>query len=202
MLTGDGWITDKNEFGLSLQQSDKEYIYKLRDFLQSNHPIKSKINGLKKDGTESISYELRITNRKIVSDLRGYGFTNNKTHYIKFPNIDQQYLPNYMLGLIDSDGSINTKKIKNTNRTQLSFSFIGPTEFAKMFQMLLIKNCGISKTKLGIQKSTNFVRIVEYGGYKNIFKIVKFLYSQPTIWMERKKKIPNDLWLLNNSTLA
>lgn len=208
MLTGDGWITDDNDLGLSLEQSDKEHIYKFRDFLKSNHPITIKNNGFKKDGTPSISYELRLTNKKIVSDLRQYGFTKNKTHYIKFPNIDGKFLPNYMLGLVDSDGSFCLKThYKRKHIRLLNFNFIGPTVFAQIFQQILIDKCKISKTKLGTQKNTDFVRTVEYGGYKNIYKIVKFLYNDPPVWMERKKSIainylltkyPNDAWLKSN----
>jgi intein-encoded DNA endonuclease-like protein len=207
MLTGDGWITNKNEFGLSLQQLDKKYIYNFKDFLKSNHPILRKVNGLKKDATESISYEVRITNKKIVSDLKKYGFTANKTHYIKFPNIDSKFLSSYILGLVDSDGSFCLKShYKNKEIKLLNFSFIGPTEFVEIFQSILISKCNISKTKLGTQKNTDFIRVVEYGGYKNIYKIVKFLYNDSSIWMERKKSIAinylltkyiNDQWLIN-----
>lgn len=59
-----------------------------------------------------------------------------------------------------------------------------------------------------MQKSTDFVRIVEYGGYKQILKIVKFVYNNPVILMKRKKdvainylltKFPNDQWLIDQS---
>jgi hypothetical protein len=110
-----------------------------------------------------------------------------------------------MLGLIDSDGCFCLKShYKNKDKKLLSFTFVGPTEFVKTFQKLLINNCNVSKTKLGIQKNTNFIRTVDYGGYKNIYKIVKFIYSNSNIFMERKKNIainylyskyPNDDWL-------
>lgn len=205
MLTGDGWITDRHELGLSLQEKDKEYIFLFKNFLNSNHPINIVSNGLKKDGNLSISYEIRINNKKIVSDLKKYGFSKNKTKYIKFPNINKKYLSNYMLGLIDSDGCFCLKShYKNKDKKLLSFNFIGPTEFAKNFQNILVNNCGVSKTKLGTHKNTNFVRTVNYGGYKNIYKIVKFLYSNANIFMKRKKNIainylnskyPKDEWL-------
>ena len=56
---------------------------------------------------------------------------------------------------------------------------------------------------------TNFVRTVEYAGYKNIYKIVRFLYQDPPVWMERKRSIainylltkyPNDQWLLDQAS--
>jgi hypothetical protein len=205
MLTGDGWITDDNDFGLSLEQTDKEYVYNFRDFLQSDHPIKPKNNGLKKDGTPSVSYELRISNKKIVSDLRKYGLNANKTHHMDFPSLSKEFLPYYMLGLVDSDGSIYLKThYRKPDVKLLNFNFIGTTSFAQTFQNILIEQCNISRTKLGTQSKTDFVRTVEYAGYKNIYKVVRFLYENPPIWMERKRKIaidylltkyPHDQWL-------
>jgi len=209
ILTGDGWITDRHELGLSLQEKDKNHIFLFKNFIKSTHPINVVNNGLKKDGSASISYEIRLTNKKIVSDLKKYGFSKNKTKYIKFPNINKKYLASYMLGLVDSDGSFCLKShYKNKENKSLSFNFIGPNEFAEKFQNILINNCNVSKTKLGTQKNTNFVRTVNYGGYKNIYKIVKFLYSNTNIFMERKKNIainylyskyPNDEWLKMHS---
>lgn len=210
MLTGDGWIDEKGGFGFSLEENDKKYIYAFRDFIKSNHPINRISNGFKKDGTESISYDIRITNKKIFLDLQKYGFTHNKTHYIKFTKINDKYLSNYILGLIDSDGSFCIKThYKRKHIKLLNFNFIGPNEFVETLQLILINKCKISKTKLGKSKNTNFVKTIEYGGYKNIFKIVKYLYNDPPeIWMERKKKIaidylltkyPNDQWLINQS---
>lgn len=205
MLTGDGWITDNNDLGFSLEQNDKELVYKFRDFLQSNHPIYPKNNGLKNDGTSSISYEIRLTNKKIISDLRKCGFHNDKTHHMEFPKLEDKLLSYYMLGLVDSDGSFYLKNHYKKNGIKLlNFNFIGTKEFSEIFQNILIDKCKISKTKLGKQAQTDFVRTVEYAGYKNIYKIVRFLYDDPPIWMERKKRIainylltkfPNDEWL-------
>jgi len=213
MLAGDGWVTNKNELGLSLQIKDKNHIYKFRDFLQSNHPINIIYNRPKKDGSPSISYSLVINNKKIVNDLQQYGIKPNKTLHMSFPNLPEELLPNYMLGLIDSDGCFCLKsKYNNKDIKLLNFSFVGPKEFVEKFQQILIQKCDISVTKLDIRKNTNFIRIVNYGGYKNIYKIVKFLYSKPIVYMFRKHKIaidylltkyPEDTWLisqLNNPT--
>lgn len=206
MLTGDGCITNRNDLSLSLEQSDKYLIYEFRKFLSSNHPIRMINNRPKKDGSPSISCELKITNKKIVSDLRKYNFHSDKTHFMEFPKISEELLSNYMLGLVDSDGCFCLKThYKNKNIKSLSFSFVGPTQFVEKFQYILINKCNVSKTKLNTYKNTNFIRMVNYGGYKHIFSIVKFLYSDTTICMNRKKKIaikflinkfPDDQWLI------
>jgi DNA-binding CsgD family transcriptional regulator len=189
IISGDGHINNRNELVLSLQNKDKYLIYKFREFLNSNHPIKEIINNIKKDNSLSISSAIYISNKQIVSDLKKYGLTHNKTNYMKFPKINKKFLNSYLLGLIDSDGCFC---IKNKN---LYFNFVGPTEFVKEFQNILINKCGVTKTKLGYNKKTNFIRIIEYNGYKNIFKIVKFIYSNSPIWLERKRKIAFDFLL-------
>ena len=128
---------------------------------------------------------IKISNKKIVNDLRRIGFTNKKTYHIDFPNINENLISNYMLGLVDSDGSFNIKKRSNS----LNFNFVGPIDFVEKFQQILIEKCNVSKTKLGLSKTTDFIRLVYYGGYKNILKIVKFLYEKSTTYLSRKKNI-------------
>jgi hypothetical protein len=205
ILAGDGTVNDDYVFGLSLQEKDKDHVQKFKDFLGAGHPIYVYNNRPKKDGSPSISYMLLINNKKIVCDLHKYGIIPNKTKEMSFPNLPNEFLSSYMLGLIDSDGSINLKShYKNKNKKLLNFNFVGPIKFAKTFQQKLIEKCQISKTKLGTQKHTDFVRIVEYGGYKNIYKIIQFLYSASPIFLHRKRDIainylldiyPDDKWL-------
>ncbi len=214
VLAGDGCIYAgkdgkiRNQLTLSLQEKDKEYIYKFRDFLRANRPIYTIDNGIKLDGTQSISYVLSIDNKKIVDDLKKYNVIPNKTYDMKFPNLPTIYLPSYILGLIDSDGSIYLKShYKNKDIKLLNLSFVGPTRFVEMLQQILIDRCDISQTKLDVQKQTNFIRVMSYAGYKNIYKIVKYIYSNSNIFFVRKKKIaidylltkyPNDQWLLDH----
>lgn len=200
MLMGDGWVYD-GAFGLSLQEKDKEHIFKFRDFLESNHPIALKRNRNKKDGTPSISYEIKIWNKQIVSSLKKYNICEDKTHKAIFPNnIPEEFLSNYMLGLIDSDGGFTIKQNK------LYISFVSTILFTEKFQDILVKNCDINKTKLETQKSTDFIRIVSYGGNKQLLKICKYLYSNAIMFLPRKKqkaiewllsRYPDDEWLIN-----
>lgn len=197
MLAGDGCVNKRGELSLSLQQKDIQHIILFKNFLKSEHPIR--ISKSVKNSKESISSYLYVSNYKITQNLIKLNIIPNKTKFMEFPNIDDKYLPSYMLGLVDSDGCFTIKRGK-----ALGFSFVGPTEFVEKFQNILIKECGVSRTKLEAQKKTSFIRIVAYGGYKNIFKIVKFLYEKSPVHLARKKniainflltKFPNDEWL-------
>ncbi len=211
MLAGDGCVSvgdknkNRNEIRLSLQEKDKEHIAKYKKFLKCDYPITMMKNRQKKDGSPSMSYNLGISSKKMVSDLNKYNIKPNKTKNMTFPSLPDEFISSYMLGLIDSDGCFCLKShYKNKDIKLLNFSFVGPIDFVEKFQNILIDKCGISRTKLDIQKRTPFIRILSYGGFKNIIKIVKYLYSDCPIFLHRKRdlainylltKYPNDDWL-------
>ncbi|MFI4963358.1 MAG: hypothetical protein ACHP6H_05835, partial [Legionellales bacterium] len=85
MLAGDGCVSTKGDVNLSLQEKDKTHIYLYKNFLKSDHKIHIINNGLKNDGSYSISHCISITNSKLVSDLKLLGITPNKTLYMEFP---------------------------------------------------------------------------------------------------------------------
>lgn len=200
-LMGDGWVF-RAQFGLSLQEKDKHHVYKFRNFLQSNHPINRVPNKNKIDGSPSISYAIRIWNKQINTMLRTYGIAEDKTHLAKFPtNIPEEFLSHYMRGLIDSDGCFC---LKQKNRNRLSINFVSTVAFAEKFQQILMEKCDLNKTSLEKQTNTNFIAIVNYGGNKQLLRICKFLYSNATVFLERKRELslgflkswyPNDEWL-------
>jgi len=201
MMAGDGWVhNEDNSFGLSLQADDKDHISKFKNFLKSNHPIAIKNNGLKNDGTFSISYELRLSNKCIIQNLRSNGIMQNKTTELKFPIIDEQFHSSFILGMIDADGWVKI------NQDKLHIGLGSTLDFTTECQNILIKNCELNKTKLWQSSQTNFLYCMYYGGNKQTLRIVKYLYTDCPIWLPRKKNkaitylnkvYPNDLWLQN-----
>jgi intein-encoded DNA endonuclease-like protein len=200
MLMGDGWVFHA-QFGLSLQEKDKHLVYKFRDFLKSNHPINRVPNRNKKDGSPSISYDIRIWNKQLNTMLRTYGIAEDKTHTATFPkNIPDKFMSHYMRGLIDSDGCFTIKK-----GNKMHMNFISTVEFAQEFQRILMEKCDLNKTKLEERTKTNFIAIVNYGGNKQMLRVCKFLYSDASVYLERKRdraiehlklRYPKDEWLL------
>jgi len=50
---------------------------------------------------------LRITSKGICKDLKGMGFRESKTFSLKFPNIPKKYLPDFIRGFWDGDGTVS-----------------------------------------------------------------------------------------------
>ena len=81
-LAADGNITDRS-LNVNLAAKDEAHLYKLRQFLKSNHPIRVwNHEGYDKCG-------LNIYSGKIVSDLVNLGFSHNKTFSLSI----SEYIP-------------------------------------------------------------------------------------------------------------
>lgn len=105
----DGYIskTSKytNYFGISVKESDKEWLEKFKTYLKYSGEIKCYLSssGYKEN---SPYVRLLIGNNKIVKDLEKLGCIEHKTKVIsKIPDI--YYIDDFIRGVIDGDGSIN-----------------------------------------------------------------------------------------------
>ena len=98
----DGYIS-KNMFGVTLNKKD-EYLLKLiLKKMKSNHRIYHNKNVL----------FFQICSNKIVNDILEKGGKYRKSLDCKFPIVPQKYLPDFIRGLWDGDGSVFPLKYRN-----------------------------------------------------------------------------------------
>jgi hypothetical protein len=102
------WWTDGNTDGISRfnisQEKDNIYILKqILKEIESNHPIKLYKNMCSID----------IYSNKLIKDITKLGGIPRKSLKINFPFIPLKYLPDFILGLWDGDGSVWYCKNKN-----------------------------------------------------------------------------------------
>lgn len=184
LLTADGSVTLKESIVLSLQKNDKYLIELFVKYLDSNYLIKDSIS---KNKSGSISYmsTLHMTSKIMVKDLRDLGLNNNKTLKEIYPNINDVYFKHYLRGLIDGDGGFCLKD----NGKKISFYFCATPEFIEIIQNKLIQFTGVNKTKIQNTK-TSYLKVISYGGFKNVYKICKFIYNDKSdLYMKRKYDI-------------
>lgn len=191
--TWDSWT-------LSCCQSEKDMdiILKLQNFLQTNRKINENII------KENTYYTISINSKQICLDLKKLGVSENKSLVLKFPTfISDELMPHFIRGYFDGDGSIwegkrkkmivkNEKKPGTTRERiihNVKFSFTGSETFIPDLQNYLIEHCGFTKTKLNYSKSKAEHKhcMLEYSGRKNIYKLYEYMYSNATIFGERKK---------------
>lgn len=197
-LYADGCITRfyRNEklkamtLELTLQESDKEHLKKLRDCLESNVEISKKIIKNK-----YVAYRIVFCCTSMCRDLINLGCTPQKSLTLTFPNNDilpQEYLSHFIRGYFDGDGGIHYGEnyIYNNQRhnTYLQYSyscyFSGNEIFLETIRNILQDN-NIKVSKIYSDSRSNNKQIFIYGK-DNIEKFRDYIYKDSTLNLSRK----------------
>jgi len=116
LLYADGSLEDASYLRgkyIRLTSTDKELIFRVRRWLDSEHTI---IIYLKPDSLYGKQrYFLRIGSHKLYNSLTKLGLYPNKSLTIKFPNIPSKYLKDFIRGYFDGDGCVYLELSKNQN---------------------------------------------------------------------------------------
>lgn len=182
------FITDGNIYDgeSSISSIDLELLERIEKLISPDKLISKKNN--------SNCYRLRINNKIIKNWLMDNGCVPNKTKIVKFPNVPEKYLPDFIRGLIDGDGSIGLYNQCSTIRFD-SASYDLINKFSIILTDYQIEN----KIKLTrwftailngrkIQSRTQMYRITLTG--LKAYKLLKLIYgSNPELYMKRKKDI-------------
>lgn len=147
-------------------------------------------------------YGLRITRNSIAQWFIAHGCCPQKTLTVNFPTIPLKYMPDFLRGLIDGDGSIGIyySELNNKTYTKKSCQFISASKslidgFQQYANTIGIRS-NISKKKMidhelhgKIIKSKNQVYVLSFSG-KYTEKLLSHLYYPGhKLSMPRKNKI-------------
>ena len=180
-ISADGLIDTSVAYKLviNLQLSDIDHLYKFRDFLNANVPIKSYPH------YKSSRATIRICRKKIVSDLAKFGVTANKTHKMCIPDMPEEFLSDFIRGVFDGDGSLLKSRVGNLRFMLYSSN----RHFLTGIQEILCRDVGLRKTKLlKTGPKQHLVQCVAYHGNRQVKKIMKYLFKNTRVCLERKYK--------------
>lgn len=91
----------KNCYGrLRIGMQDKDVLEKIREAMDSTHPITRRTCG------KSWYWTLEIGSVAIFDDLVAIGVTPNKSTTITFPEMPKEYLSHFVRGYVDGNGCI------------------------------------------------------------------------------------------------
>jgi hypothetical protein len=173
-IAADGYVNNKY-CSLSFAQhvQDKEILTNLIIALGSNHIVKERLmsSGKKKEKVKRVW--LQIINKKIVTDLNNLGIVQKKSLVLNFPSIKEEYYSSFIKGYFDGDGSIFDE----------GFNLLGTENLLKKCQQILMKNCGLSETKISKVKN---IYSLNYSGKQQLKRIFDFLYQHKGFKLERK----------------
>lgn len=186
-LCADGYVTDRNEIGITVSIKDKGIVEFFKQELKSSKPIKT-LN------REHPAVELRIQNRYLASVLKKYGIVPRKTLIINIEdvinksNLNEKQISIFLLGYFDGDGCISISHNKKTNKEYFEMNVTGTKEtilfYKKYFNNhgCITKRHNDDKNNYTLQMSNNYTTI-----YNALSKIYKHS-DELTFCLERKKE--------------
>jgi hypothetical protein len=181
---------------------DKSTIEKIRDWLDSEHAIVVLKPTIFHPG--KTRYFLRIGSHALYDDLILLGLYPNKSLTIKFPEIPEQFLRDFIRGYLDGDGCVfletasGIRKERIIKRLLIIFTS-GSFDFLKILCETLSDELGLKQDKV-YQGARAFQ--LRYSLVDSL-KIFEFLYSDcpRNLFLERKFKIFGNYYKLRPSRL-
>jgi len=188
-FAGDGFITDRNKIRICLSIKDKKHLKKFKKAV--------KWTGKDYFPKRQDALEVNFRSFEMVADLARYSIIQNKTFTLKFPDIPKSLERHFIRGVFDADGGINrATRITRGKSGQIyvfyggEFNIEGNREFILATQSRFIE-LGLPRTSINYSgKNINRIR---YGGINQLRIIYKYLYEDATVFLERKKKLFEDI---------
>jgi predicted DNA-binding protein YlxM (UPF0122 family) len=186
LIYSDGSLSKHNNLiSIRLREDDSDYLNGWRKkLLRTNKPLYfthkktmiSPLNGKKYKCVYGTAI-LDITNKQIYNDARRLGLCPNKTkNNIGMPNIYKKYMPYFVLGLFEGDGSI-VQCSKSCNFTIACQSNMAD-DLYRYFNDTGIK---------AYRYQRESINIVQISNQKDIIKIFNLFYKNPTSVIMRRK---------------
>lgn len=170
-------------FELSLKYNDYEHLYKFNTFMQYiNNNVK--INDSKCNNKVFKRCRWYIHNKYLWNILNNYGCVPNKSLILEFPEEsifkDKSLIRHFIRGYWDGDGCLSWC---DKNHTQPCIEVVGTNQFLESIKKYLNLNA-----KLQAKNYDSTTRQFSISR-KQAFNIIKYLYSNSTIYLDRKYKI-------------
>ena len=189
-LSADGTILPQYIL-LRLAVKDKEHVYKFAHALESEHPIT--VRDAKACGKTYKFVGIRIGSSKLAKSLIQLGVTPNKSLTISpCDKISLELMRHYWRGVFDGDGSISFSYNKGGGSLRCNLSLTCSKAMIYGFRDFVLEFVKF-KTKPYPDKN---VYSITFGGVPLPQKIIRLLYAESHVYLERKKKLAGKLLAL------
>ena len=159
LISADGCVNDRDKhYSVELSSKDKSLLENVKKLLNFTKNIEKSRN----------TFRLRIDNKAIYEDIIKKGILPRKSKSLKFPNVPEECLDQFIRGFFDGDGSVYQL---GDGRIVVKFSCWSPP-FLEKLQKIISKRCKVREKKIHDNS------IVYYP--KEVFRVLKFLYKKST----------------------
>jgi len=179
LIVTDGCISKTG--AVSLCMNEKELLDKIKQAMNSEHKIT-----LSK--SQKGLYIYKFAREKLVEDLRNLGILPKKSLDIKFPQIPDIYLVDFIRGIFDGDGSVFFDP-RSKNQPIRSKFCSGSKDFIEKLESCLQRS-GLPARTIYEQKTKNGIYYMFIYGHKDSKKLFDLLYRNITdeLFLERKHR--------------
>lgn len=186
-IYADGYVvynpnTRNYELGIELQLGDKNHLKKFNKSLKGNVEVSERTKKCNLNGKMYTQCLIRFYNKKMVEDLIKLGVVPNKSKTLQtIPSIDEKLVRHFIRGYFDGDGCITFDNQHNHPKADFTS---GSIEFLNDIRAWMYK-CGVGSYTYQEREDTYrlFIR-----GLNNFDKFFNLLYSDSTIYLDRKFK--------------
>lgn len=167
----DGCIYKGRMFDITIHKKDKYIIKKIAEELE--------YEGILYDYVDRQAARLNFSCKVIYDDLIALGGCENKNNILQFPKVPKEYLPDFIRGYFDGNGSIMNLKGGRINSAFTS----GSKNFLDSLLIILKEKAGVEGGSYDASsKSLKF-------GKKDSLKIGKYIYqNNPELFLMRKQE--------------
>lgn len=171
-----------NRLCFTIKDTDINLLELFQIDLESNYPIKIKININKKLDFETTICELRISSAYLVNSLMKHGISPNKTGKENIPNsVPKELIRHFIRGFFDGDGCIaSTKKLSIGCSSKL---------IIKQINQHINSELNIN---FSIHERTEYsvpFFLIDSNHYKNNKIFLDYIYNNASVYLDRKYKI-------------
>ncbi len=183
----DGYMRKEKSYRVLFFSKDYQILRDIRSVLSSTHPIRK--------NTADNCYLISICSRELYEDLNFLGGLRGKSKIIEFPDIPVRYLPDFIRGYFDGDGSVFHQSYKATKNgkmyTHLRSNFTsGSMKFISKLMEILYKHIKLKRKIIG--KFNNGASLKLGYGQKETIKLLKYMYYPNfPISLQRKARFAN-----------
>ena len=188
-ICADGCIYRRNGhqgmLSIGIKDSDVEILNNFKADIQTTKPI-----NIVKQSEKTTMAILQLTSDKLIEDLLKLGVGIRKTFDLSIKtvidNIPKQYIPSFILGYFDGDGSIDIPTDNTISKSHIRI--VGPisslTDFHDILKIFDIES-KIIKDKRDYKEPFGSLELINT---TNKYLFLKFIYSFYNISLFRKKE--------------
>jgi hypothetical protein len=170
LIATDGCVSKSGTVSLCI--NDRDLLEKVKDLMGSAHTIKYY-------GHQEGLYSFHFSRQKLYADLNRLGIFPNKSLNIRFPDVPDAFLIDFIRGVFDGDGSVFFEK--NSPKLPLRASFVsGSKDFIETLEANL-QASGMSKRTIYQQKTKNAVSYMIRYAHEDSIRLFNLLYDQDTV---------------------